>query len=204
MNIQRVLRPIFWIGVVLVGAWMLGMLYDQATERPAQVSSEQGSGEALIGGPFTLVNAQGEAVRDADFRGKFMLVFFGFTFCPDICPTDLAKMSTVLQGLGERAESLAPVFITIDPERDTVEQMASYMQNFDARITGLTGTKEQIAAVQQAYRVYAKKIEMEGMSGYMMDHSAFMYVMGKDGKYITHFRHNDTADAILATLNTLL
>ncbi len=160
-------------------------------------------GEALIGGPFTLVDQHGEKVTDQDFAGRFMLVYFGYTYCPDVCPLSLSNM---VQGIGllepEQADKVVPIFITVDPERDTVAQMAEYAPLFDPGLVALTGSAEQIKQAAKAYRVYYSKVENGSSSDYLMDHSAFIYLMGPDGRYRRHFGHDaspeDIAKAIRA------
>jgi protein SCO1/2 len=120
-------------------------------------TAAQTSGKALIGGPFTLVDQNGKTVTDQDFRGRYMLVFFGFTHCPDVCPAALQVMSASLDELGPKADEIVPIFITLDPERDTQEVMGAFVENFGSRFVGLTGSPEAIAAAADAYRVpYAK------------------------------------------------
>jgi len=152
------------------------------------------SGKALIGGPFRLIDQHGKTVTDRDFRGRFMLVFFGFTHCPDICPAELQVMSASLDALGPKGEEVVPVFITLDPERDTPAVMADYLKNFGSAFIGLTGSPEAIAGVAKAYRIaYAKFQDDEGASDYSIDHSALVYLMGKDGEYVTHFAYGTPA-----------
>lgn len=171
----------------------------------SETSGDTTSGQALIGEDFTLTNQFGEAVSSKDFRGKYMLVYFGFTHCPGICPTDLAIMSEALQQLDEEELAMVePVFITIDPERDTVEQMKGYAESFHPKLHALTGTAEEIADVASGYRVYNQKVESEELSGYLMDHSAFTYLMNKNGKYITHFNHNQPASDMVSKLREYL
>lgn len=159
------------------------------------------SGKALVGGPFNLVDHTGKAVTDQDFRGRLMLVFFGFTNCPDVCPAELQIFDAALDKLGTGAEDVAPIFITVDPARDTVEQMASYVSNFGPRLTGLTGTPEQIAAAAKAYRVYYAKVPDEGSTaGYTMDHTAIAYLMDRRGEYATHFAYGTDPDAMAAKI----
>lgn len=167
-------------------------------------SQHQSTGEALIGGSFSLTNQDGTTVTDVDLKGKFVLVYFGFSHCPDICPTDLALISQVMEQLGDTAQKIQPVFITVDPERDTPEELKTYLTNFYPGIIGLTGSKEQISDIANKYRIYAKKVESESIGEYLMDHSAFTYLMDKDGKYVTHFSGNQTAEEIIAKINTLL
>jgi cytochrome oxidase Cu insertion factor (SCO1/SenC/PrrC family) len=147
------------------------------------------TGEALIGGPFTLTDADGKRRTDAEFRGKHMLVFFGFVNCPDFCPTALHTITQAMERLGAKADRLAPIFITVDPARDTPELLRNYAQNFDKRIVMLTGSADEIDVAARAYRVYYQKRALETPGQYTMDHSAYIYLMGPDGKFVTHFRH---------------
>ena len=164
---------------------------------PERVRSD---GAALVGGPFSLVNTDGKSVTDRDFRGKLMLVFFGYTHCPDVCPTELQTMSAVMDKLGPEAGKVAPIFISVDPKRDTPEALSSYMKNFDSRIAGLTGNQNEIADVAKAYRVYYRKAGDGGGGDYTVDHSAFVYLMDGEGKYLTHFTFNTTPDSMLAVI----
>ncbi len=162
-------------------------------------------GQALVGGPFTLTDHKGRRVTDADFRGKYMLIMFGFTYCPDICPSGLQVMSAALEQLGAKADKIVPVFVSVDHERDTPEQLAQYVQSFHPRLVGLSGTAEEIAAAAKAYRVYYKKVADEKTTaGFTYDHSALMYLMGPDGRYVTHFSHASAPDVIAARLVKLL
>lgn len=162
-------------------------------------------GKALIESEFSLVDHTGKAVTDEDFAGEWQLVFFGFTYCPDICPTTLNDVSLVLEQLGDEAERLRPLFITVDPERDTPEVMAEYVANFDPRIVGLTGSPEQIRQASKAFRAYYAKVEQEGApDGYTMDHSAFLYLMTPEGAYATHFAPSDDPAAIADEIRAYL
>jgi protein SCO1/2 len=138
-----------------------------------------GSMQAALGGAFTLVDDNGRQVTDQTFRGKWMMVFFGYTHCPDVCPTTLADIAQALDQLGPLATQIQPLFVTVDPERDDAATMHDYTQAFGTRILGLTGSPAQIAAIAKAYHVYYAK-HPEG-SGYSMDHSAIVYVMRPDG-----------------------
>lgn len=162
-------------------------------------------------GPFSLVDHKGRPVTDRDFRGKFMLVFFGYTFCPDVCPIDLQIISKAVDALGEAGNRVQPIFITVDPERDTPEVLARYVSHFHPRLLGLTGTPEQVAVAAQAYGVlYIKAIDA-AVSGdreqaqYLMDHSALTYLLGPDGRFRAAFPHstdpNKLAAGILKHLN---
>lgn len=153
-----------------------------------------------LGGPFTLTDQAGRTVTDETYRGRWMLVFFGYTFCPDVCPTELQVVGEVMDRLGPKAGRVAPLFVTIDPERDTPPVLADYVKLFDDRLTGLTGTPEQIATIARAYRVYYAKARPENSTTYLMDHSSFLYLMGPDGRFRTMFRHGASADDIVAAL----
>jgi cytochrome oxidase Cu insertion factor (SCO1/SenC/PrrC family) len=168
-------------------------------------SLSTGSGVALVGGPFTMVNQKGETVTDLSFRGKPMLVFFGFTFCPDICPTQLQVITAALTDLGEAGADIQPIMVSVDPERDTPAVMASYVANFGDRLVGLTGSAQQVAEMATAYRVfYAKRDKPQDPASYSMDHSSIIYLMGENGKFIKHFSYTTDAKALAAGLKTAL
>jgi protein SCO1/2 len=194
--------------LVIVGGFLLGalvgagMLILNTEMRPTRV---QTSGEALIGGPFELVGKDGKTVTDKVFRGKYMLVFFGFTHCPDICPAELQVMAAALDELGEDANKVVPIFITVDPERDTPRVVADYVMNFGPRFVGLSGTPEQIAKAAKAYRVTYEKHQEEGDGdNYSVDHSAIAYLMGPDGKYVAHIPYGTPAPKMAEILKRYL
>jgi protein SCO1/2 len=154
-------------------------------------------GEALIGGPFTLTDQDGRRRSDAEFRGRLMLVEFGYTNCPDVCPLGLQLMADAMERLGADADKVQPIFITVDPGRDTPEVLKSYVDHFSERLLGLTGASEEIAAVARAYRVYYKLHGDPAASrDYVVDHSGFIYLMGRDGKFLAHFTHETPPDRI--------
>lgn len=158
---------------------------------------EPGTGTALVGGPFTLTDQDGRRVTDQDFRGKYMLIFFGYTYCPDFCPSELQVMSAAIDELGAEGEKIQPVFITIDPARDDPETLKIYVGNFHPRMVGLTGSEEDIAAVAKEYRVYyAKAKGSEDKPDYLMDHSTIVYLMGPDGRFVKHFTYGTDAKAL--------
>jgi protein SCO1/2 len=160
-------------------------------------SGPAGGGEALVGGPFSLVDHTGRRVTEKDFLGKYMLVFFGFTYCPDVCPAELQVMSAALDELGPRGDNIQPVFVSIDPERDTPEVVRQYVENFHPRLVGLTGSPEEIAAIAKAYRVYYKKAASRGTSGdYEMDHSTILYLMDPEGRFRKHFGYTTDTRAL--------
>jgi protein SCO1 len=158
---------------------------------------------AQIGGPFRLTDQNGAAVTDRDLKGKTFLVFFGFTHCPDVCPTALYEISQIMEKLGKDADRTAALFITVDPERDTPESLKDYLASFDPHIRGLTGDAAALAAVAKAYRVYYKKVPLEG-GDYTMDHTAIVYLMDKEGRFISPFNMKRTADVAAADLRKYL
>ena len=147
---------------------------------------ERSGGGGGIGGPFALVNQDGRKVSDKDFAGAPFLVFFGFTHCPDVCPTTLYETTEVLRALGNSADKLKVAFITVDPERDTPDALKNYLGSFDQRIVGLTGSQEEIDRVAKAYRAYYRRVPLKDGS-YTMDHTALVYLMDKRGNFVGSF-----------------
>ena len=166
-----------------------------------------GKGVTAIGGHFQLTDHTGQKRTSESFKGQYTLVYFGYTFCPDVCPTGLQVMTQAIDQLDDKTQNkITPLFITIDPKRDTVDQLNSYVSNFHPRLVGLTGTDEQIARAARAFRVYySQSTEDEGASNdYLLDHSSIIYLMDSAGTYITHFTHTTTVSKILATLKDKL
>jgi protein SCO1/2 len=154
---------------------------------------------AAIGGPFKLVDQDGRVVTDQDFKGRPFLVFFGFTHCPDICPTALFQVSEIMRALGRDADRTRALFITVDPERDTPRVIKDYLSSFDPHLTGLTGDPAEVAAVTKAYRVYFKKVPLD-QGGYTVDHTAIVYLMDKEGRFVAPFSLKRTTEAAAADL----
>ena len=161
--------------------------------------SQEGTA-ALIGGPFTLVDRTGKTVTEASLKGKWSLIYFGYTFCPDVCPTSLSVMTQALDQLGPLADRVTPVFVTVDPERDTVQQLAAYHEHFHPSFVMLTGSTAQVKDAARAYRVYYRKAESEASTEYLMDHSSITYLMDPAGRYVTHFGHDATPDGMAQVL----
>ncbi len=157
---------------------------------------------AAIGGPFELTDQDGRTVGDRDLKGRPFLVFFGFTHCPDVCPTTLFEVSEVLRALGPEADRVNALFVTVDPERDTPGQLKDYLSSFDPRLRGLTGDAAAVAAMTKAYRVYVKKVPQE--NGYTMDHTAIVYLMDKDGRFVAPFNLKRRAADAAADLRRYL
>jgi cytochrome oxidase Cu insertion factor (SCO1/SenC/PrrC family) len=200
-NTRSTLRPSVIFGLVTLFAALLLGGYALLSNKIIPT----GSGVALVGGPFSMINQKGETVTDNTFLGKPMLLFFGFTFCPDVCPTELQVMAAALTEMGDTGADIQPIFVTIDPERDTPEVMAAYVSNFGERFIGLTGSPAQIAKMAETYRVfYAKQENKADPKNYQMDHSAIIYLMGADGKFLKHFSYSTDAKALAAGLKQAL
>ncbi|MFQ6023988.1 MAG: SCO family protein [Acidiferrobacterales bacterium] len=184
---KRTFRVTINIALVII----VGTLFVARTTAEEQIVVDH-----TASGPFSLIDHKGRPVTDHDFRGKFMLVFFGYTFCPDVCPIDLQIISKAVDALGEAGTKVQPIFITVDPERDTVEVLARYVSHFHPRLLGLTGTLEQVATAAQAYGVlYMTAVDAtsridEEHAQYLIDHSALIYLLGPDGRFLAAFAHN--------------
>jgi protein SCO1/2 len=151
-----------------------------------------------LGGAFSLVDQAGRPVTEADFAGRWLLVYFGYTYCPDVCPTELGIVAAALDTMGPAGEAVTPVLVTIDPERDTPAQLADYVSRFHPRMIGLTGSPEQVAQAARAYRVYYAKTRPAGAGDYLMDHSGFVYLVGTDGRVRSLFRPETSPEAMAA------
>lgn len=161
---------------------------------------------AAVGGPFALVDQNGRTVTENDFRGRYMLAFFGYTYCPDVCPATLTHLTQALESLGPKADKVVPVFVTVDPARDTPEHLKEYASFFHPRLLALTGSPEQVAAAAKAFRVYYAKVPAKDgdADDYLMDHTGIVYLMGPDGKFVTHFSHTTAPEVLARRLNELL
>jgi cytochrome oxidase Cu insertion factor (SCO1/SenC/PrrC family) len=193
------------IGIAVIAGVLIGVVVNLWLPDRNLSAIVRTVGDPGIGGPFRLVDQDGKVRSDADFRGKLMLVEFGYTFCPDICPLGLQLFADVLDELGPDADSVQAVFITVDPARDTREALGSYLEHFSPRIVGLTGSEEEIAAAARAYRVYYKLGSDHATNpNYLVDHSAILYLMGRDGKFLTHFTHETPIEKVVATIRQRL
>jgi protein SCO1/2 len=182
------------LAVLLIGAG--GLLWLQGNG---------GNNPISIGGPFTLEDGSGKAVTDRDFRGKYMLVYFGYTFCPDVCPTTLNAVADAMDKLGPASASIRPLFVTVDPKRDTPAVVKQYAAAFGPNIEGLTGTAEQIAQIAREYRVYyAEHRTGPGPDDYSMDHSSVLYLMSPDGNFVAPLRTDQTGGEMAANLKKLM
>jgi protein SCO1/2 len=177
------------VGLVLM-LWALGGL-------------KNGAAPAAIGGPFQLTDQAGESVTDKSMQGHPTLIFFGFTHCPDVCPTSLFEISEVLRAMGKDADRVNAYYISVDPERDTSAAMKDYLSSFDSHLRGLTGNADAVAKVLSAYRVYAKKVPLKD-GDYTMDHTALVYLMDRDGKFVAPFNLNRKPEDAAADLRRYL
>jgi cytochrome oxidase Cu insertion factor (SCO1/SenC/PrrC family) len=196
--------PFIVLPVVLVLAVVLGIVLWRASDDLPGLGRVVGSGTPSIGAPFTLIDQDGKRRSSRDFAGKYMLIYFGYTYCPDVCPTTLALMGDAIGRLGPKGARVVPVFITIDPARDTPAQLKSYLKSFGPQFVGFTGSEQDVAKVAADYRVYARKHPLGG-GGYGMDHSSVIYLMGPDGKFVAYW--DDTAvgpDALAKEIRTKL
>jgi cytochrome oxidase Cu insertion factor (SCO1/SenC/PrrC family) len=188
---------------LLVMASMFGCGFAPAAEQEqpsaAQMMDDLMYGHGPIGGPFTLTDQNGKPRRDIDFRGKLMIVYFGYTFCPDVCPADLMSITQALEALGPTAESVQPVFITIDPERDA-KVLAEYLAAFHPSFVGLTGSPEQIRKVANSYKVFYVKMPGERSGEYSIDHTGAIYLMGRGGEYLGFMPPQTSPDRLTEVL----
>ena len=198
------------VGLVAAGAlWQLGSRPTLTAAVVPDTTPVEKAEPADFGGPFSLIDQDGKRRTDAEFRGKYMLIFFGYTFCPDVCPTTLAVEAEALDKLGERASKVVPIFITVDPKRDTPEKLKMYLSAFDGLSTarpgfvGLTGTDEEIEQVADAYEVYYMAHldgRFGGDEGYSVDHSGNVYLMSPEGKFVSYYSQGISPDELAADL----
>ncbi|MDH3228283.1 MAG: SCO family protein [Alphaproteobacteria bacterium] len=203
---MRKFRLILWFAAATAVALFAAFyVMNQKAPRPVsetdRVQTAEEIARAIVTGEFALVDARGQPVADTDFRGSWLLIFFGFTHCPDVCPTTLGTVALVMDELGTDGDALQPLFITVDPARDTPDVMGAYVAAFHPRIIGLTGSEEQIAAAAKSHRAYYAKVPASvstgtGTDDYAMDHSAHLYLMDPDGLYATAFSQTDTIEAM--------
>lgn len=190
-----------------IGLWLMltpAFAGDAPARTPAEIMDILMWNREPIGGPFELTDQTGHVRTERDFRGRLMLVYFGFTFCPDICPTDLQAIGLALDKLGNDAGSVQPLFITVDPERDTAQHLAEYVPLFHPRLIGLTGTAEAIRKAADEYKVYYAKIPLGKADDYTIDHTAFIYLMDRDGNYLGFFPPGTSAERMVEIIRPRL
>jgi cytochrome oxidase Cu insertion factor (SCO1/SenC/PrrC family) len=193
---MKMVRIVAWLAVMLLLV-AFGVRYFSTAE-------QQATGP---GGPFTLTAHTGAKVSDTDFGGKYRLIYFGYSYCPDVCRIELHKLTTALNLLEERGFDLSPIqplFISVDPERDTVAELADYVLDYHPSLIALTGTPDEIAEVAKSYKVYYKKRQQEGIEGYLMDHQSYIFVMEPDGSFNRLFTARETPTDIADTFEPVL
>jgi protein SCO1 len=195
---DRTTRPL-----VIVGAFAASLVVGLVLMLWAMGGLKHVTAPAAIGGPFELTDQAGQAVTEKSMQGRPTLVFFGFTHCPDVCPTTLFEMSEVLRAMGKDADGVNVYYISVDPERDTQAAMKDYLSSFDPRLKGLTGNSQQVAKVLSEYRVYAKKVPLKD-GDYTMDHTALVYLMDRDGKFVSPFNLNRKPEEAASDLKRYL
>jgi cytochrome oxidase Cu insertion factor (SCO1/SenC/PrrC family) len=200
------------IRIVAYACVALWLTLTSALAVDAQTQSSRSAAEIMdilmwnrepVGGPFTLTDQTGHERTDQDFRGRLMLVYFGFTYCPDVCPTDLQAIGLALDKLGPDADQVQPIFITVDPERDTANHLADYVPLFHPRLIGLTGSAENIRKVADAYKAYYARVPLDG-GDYTVDHTAYIYLMDRDGNYLGFFPPGTSADRMVEIIRPRL
>ncbi len=198
------------VAIVAVAAWLGVGIYHIVTAPPSVRDSIWGipnqSGTPIIGGPFRLIDQTGELRSDSVYRGQLMLIYFGYTNCPDVCAIALIDMSEALALLGEASNLIRPIFITIDPARDTVEVMKAYAANFHPRLVALTGDEAAVDEVAKAYHVYSARAatDEEKLESYLVDHTSLIYLMGVDGRYLAHFPYDTLPEELAERLRSYL
>jgi len=184
--------PVLLAAVLAAAAGAYFLLRDDlpaagSREGAARLMSELMSGKEPVGGPFTLTDQDGGRRSLSDFRGKLVLLYFGFTYCPDVCPTDLMSIGNVIRSLGRDGDNLQPVFVTLDPERDTREVLRAYAASFHPSFVSLSGTEDEIRRVATSYKVFFEKVRPPGATTYFIDHSAYVFLLDREGRFITLF-----------------
>ncbi len=205
---SRFLLPVTMVLLAVTAStlWLTRGVMPETVETMSRLSpasggaQANGQGKPSIGGSFLLIDQNGQEFRAEQLHGKLQLVFFGFTHCPDICPMSLSTITEALEALGAQADQITPVFITLDPERDTPEVLKAYLSNFHPSFIGLTGTEAQVRGAADAYKVYFARAPGGAGSDYSVDHSGFIYLMDRNGAYLGHFRHSDSVAKLLASL----
>jgi protein SCO1/2 len=196
---ESMLRVALASGAVLLGPLLGGATGGGMAAAPPAL-------ESLFSGGFELTDHNGTPRTSQEFRGRFMLIFFGYTYCPTICPTNLQQMAQALELLGDKAKKIVPIFITIDPKRDTPALLKEYMANFGPKFLGLTGTDAQIRAVTKSYRVHRRKVipDTSAPEDYLVDHSRLTLLLGPDGKFRRLFPHNTTGPVMAKRMTKYL
>ena len=198
-KLQISILAISTLGILIV----LGLLTNDLMK--SNTATEQVSATPMLSIEYDLINQEGKPTTQLDFAGRYQLVYFGFAFCPDICPFTLDVMSEALNQIGDRADIIQPIFISLDPARDTPDELATYIDSFFPGFIALTGTDAQVEAAAKSFKVYFQKVEdPNSAGGYVIDHTSIVYVINPDGDLVHFFTHKDTAETIATKLNALL
>lgn len=200
----KAVAPKFWLALACTLLSAPAIANEAAEPSPTELIEGLVSGRAPVGGPFELTDQTGHRRTDADFRGKLVVLYFGYTYCPDVCPTELQSISLALDKLGANADAVQPLFVTVDPERDTPPRLAEFVSSFHPRMIGLTGSVADIKKTAIAYRTFFAKNAAAASGEYSVDHTGFIYLIGKDGRYLGFLppgvSPDEIADAIRARL----
>lgn len=184
--------------LIIAGGIAAYQIYKEENQTPNFVTAKN------FGGPFTLVNQENKKVTEKDFENQWRLIYFGFTYCPAICPTELQKMTGVLNDLDDQADDITPIFISVDPERDTTDVIKNYISLFHPRLVGLTGSEEQVNQAKKSYKIFAAKVKDDTMTEYTVDHSSFIYFMNPDNDLVRIFRIEDSAEEMIKVIKSAL
>ena len=199
---QKIFIALIFLGISGIGFWWGGYTFSSHNPKENQATSH-----VPIGGPFRLKNLHGELIDSRTLKDKVLAIYFGYSYCPDICPTALSNLSKALQILDKDAERISPFFITVDPKRDTQEILSAYMQTFDPKIQALLGTEDEISFIKKEFRVYAEKSSTSGDEddkGYLVDHSSLIYLVKPDGQYLGHFSHDTPPEEMAQRIRELI
>jgi cytochrome oxidase Cu insertion factor (SCO1/SenC/PrrC family) len=206
-------RALILLGIALVGAAAAFYYFYYPREKPAEeagradaarLMNDLMSGKAAVGGPFTLMDQHGSARSLADFRGKLVLLYFGYTFCPDVCPTDLLAIGRLIEALGRDGDAVQPVFVTLDPERDTQAIIGDYAAAFHPRFVALRGSEQETRRIATAYKVYYEKVTLPGSGTYVIDHTAFIFMLDREGRYVAFFPPGTTVERMAVMVREAL
>ncbi len=205
---SRILKLVALVLIVIgMGALVFGIVgrgFTGSDQQKPGSSQSTTRGKAQVGGPFQLLDKNGAEVTDMNYRGKYMLVYFGYTFCPDVCPTSLGEMSDAMDLLSPaQREKVVPIFISVDPARDTPEVVGDYVTHFHESMVGLSGTVEGVTAAAKAYRAYFSLGDADAQGNYPVDHTSYTYLMGPDGQFVTAFRHATPGKKIAEALASM-
>jgi cytochrome oxidase Cu insertion factor (SCO1/SenC/PrrC family) len=199
----------FFVALFVVIGFRGGIDYSHAAQSTqeraaAQLMDDLMYGRGTVGGPFSLTDQTGRRRNDTEFRGKSLIIYFGYTYCPDVCPTELQQIGLAVEHLGDVGSAVQPLFITIDPARDTPEVLAQYVPSFHPRLLGLTGTSDEIAAVAQEFKVVYTKYQPSDGGPYLIDHTGFVYIVDRSGKYRGFFPPGTPEDRMREMIKTIL